>query len=302
MANVSLQMPANLLAYQQLAQNQQLISGTLPGTVPVSFDQMGLKIHPQQHQSQLQQQQQQEQPQPTQSHSQHGSGNDEQEKLEQRRARRCALLGSPGFLGATCTSFSDISHLNHQPPRRCMVTRSTHSLGSCRMLSNRESARRSRKRKQEQLQELEAQIKQLQDKNDSLEQQCQAAADHVGVVNNEKQRLENENHHLNGILTALQVRPAGSCSSQLPCSQERVHMYAPSGHKSVCICKKHLPMQHIMCRGVLLAALGSGGHCLAARRGCVNATSPTLTLPQRCPPVCESSALSPRITLAMLRF
>ena len=73
------------------------------------------------------------------------------------------------------------------------------------MLSNRESARRSRKRKQEQLQELETQIKQLQQKNDNLEQQCQAAAEHVGAINAEKQRLENENHHLNGILTALQV-------------------------------------------------------------------------------------------------
>eukprot|EP00892_Ulva_mutabilis_P012613 jgi/Ulvmu1/9724/UM055_0064.1 len=155
MTNVSLQMPANLLAYQNLQlQNPQLINGTLAGNVPVSLDQMGLKIHPQQPHLQQQQPQQQS---PTQ---QQGGYSEEQDKMEQRRARR--------------------------------------------MLSNRESARRSRKRKQEQLHELETQIKQLQQKNDNLEQQCQAAAEHVGAINAEKQRLENENHHLNGILTALQ--------------------------------------------------------------------------------------------------
>lgn len=86
------------------------------------------------------------------------------------------------------------------------------------MLSNRESARRSRKRKQEQLQELETQIKQLQQKNDGLEQQCQAAADHVAVINGEKQRLENENHHLNGILTALQVSTRPSAPARCHCT------------------------------------------------------------------------------------
>lgn len=93
MANVSLHMPANLLAYQQLAQNPQLIPGTLPGTVPVSLDQMGLKIHPQQAQPHLLQQQQ-PQPQPS-SSQQHMGANEEQEKLEQRRARRCAALSEP---------------------------------------------------------------------------------------------------------------------------------------------------------------------------------------------------------------
>ena len=77
----------------------------------------------------------------------------------------------------------------------------------CRMLSNRESARRSRKRKQEQLSELEQQVKVLEDKNDNLESQCQAAAVHVQNILADKQRLENENQHLMSILQQLQVRP-----------------------------------------------------------------------------------------------
>lgn len=99
MANVSLQMPANLLAYQQLAQNPQLITGTLPGTVPVGLDQMGLKIHPQQAQPHLQQQQ--SPPQPS-SSQQHMGANEEQEKLEQRRARRC---GTPSHPPVSSTRF-----------------------------------------------------------------------------------------------------------------------------------------------------------------------------------------------------
>ena len=74
------------------------------------------------------------------------------------------------------------------------------------MLSNRESARRSRKRKQEQLSELEQQVKVLEDKNDNLESQCQAAAVHVQNILADKQRLENENQHLMSILQQLQVR------------------------------------------------------------------------------------------------
>lgn len=100
------------------------------------------------------------------------------------------------------------------------------------MLSNRESARRSRKRKQEQLQELETQIKQLQQKNDSLEQQCQAAADHVAVINGDKQRLENENHHLNGILTALQVSPRPTTLHH----DKRSHTHVTTPRNTVCIC------------------------------------------------------------------
>lgn len=73
-----------------------------------------------------------------------------------------------------------------------------------RMLSNRESARRSRKRKQEQLQELEGQISELEVKNENLESQCQAAAVHVQQLMSEKQRLENENQHLLSIFSQLQ--------------------------------------------------------------------------------------------------
>lgn len=74
------------------------------------------------------------------------------------------------------------------------------------MLSNRESARRSRKRKQEQLQELEGQIETLEKKTASLESQCQAAAVHVQKLMTDKQQLENENQHLMSIFQQLQVR------------------------------------------------------------------------------------------------
>jgi bZIP transcription factor len=74
------------------------------------------------------------------------------------------------------------------------------------MLSNRESARRSRKRKQEQLVDLEKQIQAMEDKNAHLERQCNAAAVTVRDLMADKQRLENENQHMMGIFQQLQVR------------------------------------------------------------------------------------------------
>jgi DNA repair exonuclease SbcCD ATPase subunit len=73
------------------------------------------------------------------------------------------------------------------------------------MLSNRESARRSRKRKQEQLQELEAKIHVLEQRNSSLEAHCQSVAAHVQKLMDAKQELENENQHLTSIFEQLQV-------------------------------------------------------------------------------------------------
>ena len=91
----------------------------------------------------------------------------------------------------------------HKPRGSCAVLANGKSL--CRMLSNRESARRSRKRKQEQLAEFESRVDELAKKNSNLESQCQAAAVHVQKLMADKQRLENENQHMVEIFAQLQV-------------------------------------------------------------------------------------------------
>lgn len=105
------------------------------------------------------------------------------------------------------------------------------------MLSNRESARRSRKRKQEQLSELEQQVKVIEDKNDNLESQCQAAAVHVQNILADKQRLENENQHLMSILQQLQVRLPHHFNSFTwqPCRKTQRMGHNTNGHACVCI-------------------------------------------------------------------
>ena len=129
----------------------------------------------------------------------------------------------------------------------------THWRCTRRMLSNRESARRSRKRKLEQLGDLEiqvrrgrwwatlaaprestsgpaepdprplVQIRELEDKQENLEAQCQQAAVHVQGLMADKQRLEADNAHLLTVLKHLQARPGEGLA-------RRITVFAPTPH------------------------------------------------------------------------
>jgi hypothetical protein len=146
--------------------------------------------------------------------------------LEQERTIKCReCWGQECDRGRSdncfwCTGSTELlTVMSQTPDAACVVASDSSLLGAvskhapvqdmgrevCRMLSNRESARRSRKRKQEQLSELEKRIEELEKKNGNLESQCQAAAVHVQKLMSDKQRLENENQHLTSIFSQLQV-------------------------------------------------------------------------------------------------
>ena len=155
---------------------------------------------------------------------------------------------------------------------RCTVCKTVHA---CRMLSNRESARRSRKRKQEQLQELEGQIETLEKKTASLESQCQAAAVHVQKLMTDKQQLENENQHLMSIFQQLQVRRTRSrwLLALLPCASA---MLGGLSYK-VSVSTQHCTRAEEPGQGHDSAASAGGAGGAAARRGPGSRSSPVVS-------------------------
>lgn len=93
-----------------------------------------------------------------------------------------------------------------------------------RMISNRESARRSRMRKQKHLENLRAQVNRLRVENRELKNRLRLASHHCHLVQTENHRLQSEELHLrrklsdyHGILLLLS-QPLQQFSTAWPCN------------------------------------------------------------------------------------